>query len=312
MEESVTILTRTPLWTASRDSGKMEAVQASAIIGGLRWWYEAIVRGMGYYTCDPSDQNSACQKKDDEPPAKLCPACQLFGTTGWARRFNLQLTEIGRVYPWPGIPIGRITAKASECYNQKRENYPTFFFPEGFSGEITLRIVEKFSNSENISLTICSLLDLISKCGGLGAKTGLGYGLFRLIKKPENLLEENVLLEKIKVSLHGAREGKTSELPSLDKFLICNIRTKNPWNIKDFVNFKCKLRADFRKLGNTYKYKKLRHYLLGYVEDENAIASKVKMGLYPGGRIFKIWGWIPDNEFFFDEMTRGMFIDFFK
>jgi CRISPR-associated protein Cmr1 len=41
---SITLKTLTPLWTGGAD-GKVDRIHETGIIGSLRWWYEAIVRG---------------------------------------------------------------------------------------------------------------------------------------------------------------------------------------------------------------------------------------------------------------------------
>ena len=78
--------TLTPLWTGGVEPGKMDRIHETSIIGSLRWWYEAIVRGMGGDACDPS--NTKCEGK------KHCVVCELFGCTSWARKFRFQIIGI--------------------------------------------------------------------------------------------------------------------------------------------------------------------------------------------------------------------------
>ena len=47
------VKTLTPLWTGGSD-GKMDRVHETGIIGSIRWWYEVIARGLGYYVCEPT------------------------------------------------------------------------------------------------------------------------------------------------------------------------------------------------------------------------------------------------------------------
>ncbi len=47
----VTLKTLTPFWTGNVD-GKSNELKLTSIIGSLRWWFEALVRGMMYYACD--------------------------------------------------------------------------------------------------------------------------------------------------------------------------------------------------------------------------------------------------------------------
>ncbi len=101
----VKLRTLTPLWTGDADR-KGETLRETGIIGSLRWWYEALVRGLGGYACDPTDEKSRCtldQKKfrkkieegqsiqDTLDELGICPVCQLFGCTGWGRKFKIKI-----------------------------------------------------------------------------------------------------------------------------------------------------------------------------------------------------------------------------
>lgn len=80
----ITLKTLTPLWTGGID-GTTDRLHETGLIGSLRWWYEALVRGLGGYACDPTI-NDRCPDKN----GKHCAACELFGCTGWARKFRLE------------------------------------------------------------------------------------------------------------------------------------------------------------------------------------------------------------------------------
>ena len=43
---SIKIKTLTPIWTGGVN-GECDILHETGIIGSMRWWYEAIVRGMG-------------------------------------------------------------------------------------------------------------------------------------------------------------------------------------------------------------------------------------------------------------------------
>ena len=106
----VKIKTLTPIWTGDVDR-KCSKIRETGIIGSLRWWYEALVRGLGGYACDPTSDDiryKRCeldQKKflraikegksiQEALDEQICPACQLFGCTGWSRRFRLEVSGI--------------------------------------------------------------------------------------------------------------------------------------------------------------------------------------------------------------------------
>lgn len=81
---TIKIKTLTPIWTGGVDRS-CDRVHETGILGSLRWWYEAIVRGLGGYACAPTEH-----KCDD---VNHCAACELFGCTGWARKFRFEIRE---------------------------------------------------------------------------------------------------------------------------------------------------------------------------------------------------------------------------
>jgi len=88
----MTLQTLTPLWTGGVDQ-TCDRLHETGLIGSLRWWYEALVRGLGGGACDPTSEER-CPDKD----GRRCAACELFGCTGWARKFRLRvLDEQGQV-----------------------------------------------------------------------------------------------------------------------------------------------------------------------------------------------------------------------
>ncbi|MCD6309907.1 MAG: type III-B CRISPR module RAMP protein Cmr1, partial [Candidatus Eremiobacteraeota bacterium] len=84
----------TPVWTGDANR-KNTFLRETGIIGSLRWWYEALIRGLGGTACDPT--NTKCDGTDH------CDACELFGCTGWARKFRLEVESGTRI---PEIQIG--------------------------------------------------------------------------------------------------------------------------------------------------------------------------------------------------------------
>jgi len=89
MNEPLTIKLRTltPLWTGGVDQ-KCDRLHETGLLGSLRWWYEALVRGFGGDACDPTEDGRC---PDDA--GKRCVACALFGCTGWSRKFRLQIID---------------------------------------------------------------------------------------------------------------------------------------------------------------------------------------------------------------------------
>jgi len=109
--------TLTPVHTGDVDRRSRE-VQVSSIKGAVRWWYEALIRGLGGYACDPTEPNSCTF---DYPAYKVggveeglkdvCPACRTFGCAGWKGKFLIRITDVrGKVagvrLERPGVTFG--------------------------------------------------------------------------------------------------------------------------------------------------------------------------------------------------------------
>jgi len=157
---TITLKTLTPLWTGGVD-GTCDRLHETGLIGSLRWWYEAIVRGLGGYACDPTSEDR-CPDKD----GNHCVVCELFGCTSWARKFRLRvLDEQGQV-------IQRALAA-----NQ------TF--------QLQFLELRDLSNEERWLLV--KTLEIAAKYGALGGKTtlkpqkgkiGQDYGIVQITSVP--------------------------------------------------------------------------------------------------------------------------------
>jgi CRISPR-associated protein Cmr1 len=87
----IVLKTLTPLWTGGTDQ-TTDRLHETGLLGSLRWWYEALVRGLGGYACDPTSEDR-CPDKD----GRHCVACELFGCTGWARKFRLRVLNAPKI-----------------------------------------------------------------------------------------------------------------------------------------------------------------------------------------------------------------------
>ncbi|MCS6888414.1 MAG: type III-B CRISPR module RAMP protein Cmr1, partial [Chloroflexus sp.] len=96
--------TLTPLWTGGVKAGKVDRIHETGILGSLRWWFEVLVRGLGGKACDLSKgscgfdeakyrKSGAEDERQRLRDAGLCDVCQVFGATGWRRRFRLRITD---------------------------------------------------------------------------------------------------------------------------------------------------------------------------------------------------------------------------
>lgn len=74
----------TDLWTGDVN-GKTNRLITTGLLGSIRWWFEVLVRGLGGSACDPS--STECEDRNH------CVVCELFGCTGWARKFRFQVLD---------------------------------------------------------------------------------------------------------------------------------------------------------------------------------------------------------------------------
>ncbi len=116
---------------------------------------------------NPGESEAATQREQSIQTG-LCDACQLFGATGWKRRFTM------RIHRDDTIPIWDDSGHLLHIVPPKRTR--GWYLPPGRMGEFTIRLR---GLRESLS-RIVSLLLFLEKYGSLGAKPQLGYGLFRL------------------------------------------------------------------------------------------------------------------------------------
>ena len=90
----------TPVWTGNADM-MPNGLKMSGIIGSMRYIFESLIRREGGHTCDiTGDPKKRCNYEKDK---NICPACAVFGCTGWARTFKIN---------WNLDPFNKIGSKA--------------------------------------------------------------------------------------------------------------------------------------------------------------------------------------------------------
>ena len=125
VEMELTAKTLTPLWTGGVEAGKVDRIHETSILGSLRWWYEAIMRGLGGEACDPTTHS--CIYEPDKSDNGLCDVCQVFGATGWRRRFRLTVAD--NTTP-DSLIRPRVEANRSYTDNKGKTRTPTWYFPD--------------------------------------------------------------------------------------------------------------------------------------------------------------------------------------
>uniref|UniRef100_UPI00260FD40D type III-B CRISPR module RAMP protein Cmr1 n=1 Tax=uncultured Chloroflexus sp. TaxID=214040 RepID=UPI00260FD40D len=288
------IKTVTPLWTGGVQTGKIDRIHETGILGSLRWWYETVVRGLGGNVCDPSKgecrfdsekyaKSNATDERQRLRDAGLCDVCQLFGATGWRRRFRLMIFDSTQS---DASVSARVTANRTYTINNHLQT-PTWYFPNNQndkprSGNFTLHIqpLDPTLKPE----ILAGLIQFIADWAAIGARPQMGFGVIELEKRVKTQPFYNHV-----VSLAG--NATYPDLPSLQNIFFARISPKNggTFSVQDTFNLKYDLRRLFAN------NQQVRHFIMGTVKDQR-IAAKVKMSRpYNNGQEMRVWGWIPEQ-----------------
>lgn len=294
-EMTITLKTLTPLWTGGVD-GTMDRVHETGILGSLRWWYEAIVRGLGGWVCDPtSDEKCRYDPKDPRPPKKqLCAACYVFGATGWQRRFRISVVEDDVSDAAIQHPV-----RANRSYTDRKgkTRTPTWYFPhKPKKGVFFLQIQPLGQEPPEI---MAGLVQFVADWAGLGARTQMGFGV---VEPVESRVDPQTFYEHLR-DASGSDSYPT--FPSLKNIFLARIRSQNglPLTEQDIFNLKYDLRRLFAH------DRQLRHFVMGTVRGKR-IAAKVKTSRPYGGGWIRVWGWIPeDAEVYDNSWDRNRVVD---
>lgn len=221
MENELKIKIRTPIWTGGYE-GRPKGLKMSGVLGGMRAFFEMLVRKHGGKTCDITSDNSSDRCNYDDN-ANICPVCALFGCTGLSKAFKIVFpdnegfhkaietipekdSEIpnrkhnGEEYrhpveiaKWIGVCAG--LSDKMRTYNNALSDLAnrakiSVYYP---ANEIDLKILPlrktlKELTDEDTFNIIKYLLYVMSVYHGLGAKVHQGWGIFEI--KDDNI--ENI------------------------------------------------------------------------------------------------------------------------
>jgi CRISPR-associated protein Cmr1 len=170
--------TLTPIWTGGVGQ-ESDRLHETGLIGSLRWWYEALVRGLGGYACDPTAEGRKCPPYNPEVGKRsVCPACYLFGTTGWARLFTLRAAITS---PEKTAPVRFVTSLGA---NRRwlGQIFPATEMSLPY-GNLDLSVVTRGEDDAYAIRQIAWTIATVAKHGGLGAKLQHGFGQIRLLSR---------------------------------------------------------------------------------------------------------------------------------
>lgn len=327
----ITLKTLTPLWTGGVD-GQMDRIHETGIIGSLRWWYEAIVRGLGGKACNPTSDriSDRCPRNEVE----YCDVCQLFGATGQRRKFRLLIENGNRLFEnnRVQIPSGRI-------HSGRRPRLGGWFImgDSVMSDDILLQAISLMPTGSLRVLSV--ILTLIDRHAAIGAKVSNGYGVVHLSEASKSVEAE---LKQLGPLLSKTTPSRNMTLPDIRDFFFAKFQFQAPstrnwwqqikgidyaWNrsvpkwkgrslpdvqteLQQLVDYGCiplapAVRDWLRfhwfptlfKSGRSPKF--LENYLFGVTGKEN-VASKINVShtyqLDNGDWEFRVWGWLPCRQ----------------
>ncbi|SDN71628.1 CRISPR-associated protein, Cmr1 family [Desulfonauticus submarinus] len=325
---NVNFNTLTPLWTGDA-WGKCDELKLTGIIGSLRWWFEALVRGMGYNACDSTRDKCQVEVKNPEDVLKIhekiCPVCYLFGTTGWKSRFSVSVIKDESILskPYHGRIVVNINGGKS------------WYYDSGLMGEVTLKFqYDETILKETFSSILRILLYLISEYGMLGAKTSMGYGIVKFkindndisvteddwenfkdylnfFDKTENLKEDEKKRQKelpniqdfffVKFKVSGIIDNVINNVKEFFSYQdgIIETDTINKWKDKNWCITSPVVRKSIRKeIKKKFKGNNaLRHFLMGKVAGKNTKFSAIQVShVYKNNNRLesRIYGWLPN------------------
>ncbi|MGI9057471.1 MAG: type III-B CRISPR module RAMP protein Cmr1 [Ktedonobacteraceae bacterium] len=294
--------TLTPIWTGGLE-GKADQLHMTGILGSLRWWYEVLVRSVGGNACDPG-KHTCIYEPNKKPHNGLCDVCMIFGTTGWARRFKLVVTEdtLQQKQPTASVPDGSgglVFNLSSDHPSARTQGHKWYLKSNPLKGQLKLKIIStapittaKTGNTYLDPKVVGSLIQFIADNAGIGAKPQMGLGVVRIV--PSQSIQP--LIDNLKqiVARHeksgDLKTAVNEDLPCLQNMFFARVNVRSA-TASDTFDLKYDLRGMFREV---YKGKDdLRHIIMGYVRGQNRVGAKIMMSYpYENGTI-RMWGWIP-------------------
>ena len=321
-EINVTFKTITPLWTGDA-WGECNELKPSAIIGGLRFWFEVYCHFAGIKVREKEELNykkfiekrrKNLEKNEFEILKELEITCssRVFGCTGWKSKIEISKINLVDDYCFGNhlnflskVCIKKRSDAQGNCPNRSNDFWSVWHLPNPYfygNFKIIFKTTEEIKN--NILLP---LLRFIEQYGFIGGKNNLGYGRVK-IKSVDN---EDIDLSEYGFNLNVISCDKNIEDSIFEDFDENNISNLNKEKIEIIkVNFEkeslsalikglLKKKADFRRaISDKYE----RHYKFGStardtykgIQGPNAtkiipLISKDENGHYVGN-FLSIWG----------------------
>lgn len=309
----------TPIYTGDRLM-RVDRLHETGFHGSMRWWLEALIRGAGGLALDPVKQagNFDVKKYNDDygdlgldtfrhtgrlRACGLDDASQVYGATGWRRRFRLELDhsrQFGRS-KWNTVSLPDRSYTITDRDGRQVPKTPTWWLEDKpFLDEfdLTLRSLDP-----GFPLGITGgLLSFLEEWAGVGAKNQMGMGVIRRVEGDEpsrqTLYDWLSSLSSVTPAITTSQTRDMAKLPALDNMFLARLHVAGDARETTF-----RLKTDLRR---KFTDDKVRHFVMGTVADrrvadDGRLAAKVKMSLPykikdDGPYSMRVWGWLPHRN----------------
>lgn len=298
MEWQLETLPGSGIWTGSADHTTMTGIKGTSLLGGMRFWTEALLRSFGYRVCDCTGKGKDIFKKAS--PEKVCAACHSFGCTGLSRAFSLHVT------PENMTEHGKKTRVIAKAPGRDDANYAV---APGWQGRLALSMtcrrplswpLEMHWGRHHAGLPPEVLLAtlLMLEYGALGASDQYGCGLVRLrdraavLEKLRGCPLPEDCPDPVETGLASLRDffffKGSLDQKALERQSNCRITTPGiPPALSDLVRARRLLRDSLR---GQQGIRELRHWLCGTLRPQ-PVGGHMSLGI--SDKILYGWGWLP-------------------
>lgn len=266
----------TPIYTGDRKI-QVDRLHETGFHGSMRWWLEALIRGVGGLALDPTEQANNFDAKqyvdqygaltrdtfDHTDRLRACgldDASQVYGATGWRRRFRLvvqnrnNFTRAG----WDTVSLPNHSYTITDREDREKTKTPIWWFKDKpFLDEFTLTLR---ALDPGFPLGIVGgLLPFLEEWAGVGAKNQMGMGVIQRIGGDE--LSQQAVFDWLSslntVTLPPAADQRLAmaKLLALDNMFLARLHVAGPDEETTF-RLKTDLRRKFTDAG-------VRHFAMG-------------------------------------------------
>ncbi len=289
--------------------GKNGRVRETGLMGGLRWWFEALVRGAGGLAYKPErsmldpnrykpllerrDTLTEVQWRSELRGAGLDDAAQVFGATGWRRRFRLMVNDVRMQPDKSRKTTVFVSSRQHIKYNPRTKKVeptdPEWVLPDHPRvGQLDVAVASLDPTFD--ADIIGGLLHFIERRAGLGAKNQHGFGV---VKRIGGDATSGVALLNWLAGVRpitSMQQRQTAMLPSITNCFFAEFHAPNMDTIEKFYE----LRIDLRQRLGGNNNDAVRHFVFGEVSGNQRVASKIELSEPFGPQdTVRLWGWLP-------------------